>query len=99
MKHVIERADQVVHQLMLEDVSSCASSKGLGDIVLGVDQGEEDDRCSRSSLLEGVHGFKPIEPWHVDVEHDDVWRESGCRLERLATIGEETCHLEVVGEQ
>ena len=72
VKHLIERADQVVHQLMLEHVPSCTSSKGFGDVVLGIDQGEEDDGGSRSGLLEGVHGLKPIEPRHVDVEDDDV---------------------------
>ena len=99
MEHLVERAAEVLHHLSLQHIASRAASKRLGDALVGIVQAEEDDRCPRSSLLEGSHRLEPVEAGHVDVEHDDVRRDGRCGVNRLAAIGEETDHVEVIGQQ
>ena len=95
----MECAAEVVHELPLDHIASRAKPKRLGDVILRLDEAEEDDRCSRARLLEGSHRLEPVETGHVDVEHDDVRRGGRRGVDRLAAIGVETDHVEVVGQQ
>ncbi len=95
----MERAAEVVHELPLDHVASRAKPKRLGDVIVRLNQAEEDDRCSRSRLLEGSHRLEPVETGHIDVKHDDVRRDGRCGVDGLAAFGEKTDDVEVVGQQ